>query len=62
MNEAYLKSNDIRKIERNPHVLLNTCKVIGLAVNTEETEYMEVGCKRGMMAHERIRKGRIRMK
>ena len=32
---------DIR-IERNADVLLNACKDIGLAVNTEKTKYMEI--------------------
>jgi hypothetical protein len=31
------------------------CKDVGLAVNTEKTKYMEVGCRRGMMENEHIR-------
>ena len=30
----------VRTIERNADMLLNTCKDIGLAVNTGETNYM----------------------
>ena len=38
-------------------MLLSACKVIGLAVNTGKTKYMEVGSHRGMMTNERIRIG-----
>ena len=38
-----LIGDDIRSIERNTHVILNTCKDIGLAVNTGKTKYMEIG-------------------
>ena len=31
-------ANDIRTIERNPDVLLNACKDIGLAVNIGKTK------------------------
>ena len=37
-------------IERNADMLLNTCKDIGLAVNTGKTKYMEIGRHRGMVA------------
>ena len=40
--------------ERNADVLLNTCKDIGLAVNTGKTKNMEAGCNSGMMANEHI--------
>ena len=35
-------------------MLLNACKIFGLAVNTGETKYMDVGCHRGMMTNEHI--------
>ena len=35
--------DDIRTIERNADVLLNSCKDIRLAVNTGKTKYMEIG-------------------
>ena len=38
-------------------MLLNTCKDIGLAVNTGETKYMEIGRIRDMIANEYIRIG-----
>ena len=38
-------------------VLLNTCKDIGLAVNTGKTKYMEIGSHRGMIANEHIKIG-----
>ena len=31
-------------------VLLNTCKDIGLTVNTRKTKYMEIGRHRGMIS------------
>jgi hypothetical protein len=37
-------------------VLLNACKDIGLAVNTEKTKYMEIGRHRVMIANEHIKK------
>ena len=37
--------------------VLNACKDIGLAVNTGETKYMEIGCLRGMIPNEHIRIG-----
>jgi hypothetical protein len=36
---------------------LNTCKNIGLAVNTRKTKYLEVGRHRGMRVNEQIRIG-----
>jgi hypothetical protein len=48
---------DIRSIERNANVLLNACKDFGLAVNTGETKYMEIGRHRGVNANEHIRIG-----
>ena len=50
-DDVNLKGGDIGTIERNTDVLLNACKNIGLAVYTEKTEYMEVGCHQGMMAN-----------
>ena len=50
-NDANLKCDDIRTIERNTYVLLNACKDICLAVNTGKIKYMEVGRHRGMMAN-----------
>ena len=38
-------------------VLLNTCKDIGLAVNTGKTKYMEIGSHRSMIANEHIEIG-----
>ena len=35
-------------------MLLNACKIFGLAVNTGETKYMDVGCHRGMMTNEHV--------
>jgi hypothetical protein len=39
-------------------MLLNACKVIGLAVNTGKTKYIEVGRHRVMMADEHITVGK----
>ena len=36
-------------------MLLNTCKDIGIAVNTQKTKYMEIGCHRGKVANEHIK-------
>ena len=47
---------DIR-IQRNADLLLNVCKDIGLAVNTNKTKYMEIGGHRGVIANEHIRIG-----
>ena len=50
-------------IERNAGVLLNACKVIGLAVNTGETKYMEIGHHYwGLIGNEHIRIGITPMK
>ena len=51
-DDVNLTGDDIRTIERNADVLLNAYKEIslaglaGLAVNTEKTKYMEIGCHR----------------
>ena len=39
----------ISEQKKKGDVLLNACKDIGLAVNTDKTRYMEVGCHRGMI-------------
>ena len=57
VDEVNLIGGDIRTIERNADVLLNSCKDIGLAVNTRKTKYMEIGRHRGMIANEHIRIG-----
>ena len=45
-----LLGDDIRTIEINADVLLNTCKDIGLAVRSiGKTKYMEIGRHRGMI-------------
>ena len=46
---------DITTIERNADVLLNACKDIGLAVNTEKTKYMEIVRHQGIIENEHIR-------
>jgi hypothetical protein len=56
-NDVSLIGDDIRTIERNAEVLLNSCKDIGLAVNTGKTKYMEVRRHRGIMANEHITVG-----
>ena len=38
-------------------MLLNACKDIGLAVNTGETRYMEIGRHRGMISNTNIKIG-----
>ena len=38
VDDLNLVGNYIRSIERNTNVLLNTCKNIGLAVNTGKTK------------------------
>ena len=48
---------DDTRIEINADVLLNACKDIGLAVNTEKTKYMEIGRHSSMLANELIRIG-----
>ena len=52
-----LIGDDIRTVERNADELLNACKGIGLAVNSEKTKYMERGHHQGMIANEHIRIG-----
>ena len=56
-DDLNLTGDDIRRIERNTDVLLSACKVIGLAVNTGKTKYMEIGRNPGMIANEHIRIG-----
>ena len=56
-DDVNLIDNGIRTIKRNADVLLNACKDIGLAVNTEKTKYMEIGYNRGVMTNEHIRIG-----
>jgi len=46
-----------RTIKRNEYVLLNACKDIGLAVNTDKTKYMEIGRHRGIIANAHIQIG-----
>ena len=53
---------DIRIIEISADVLLNTCKDIGLAVNTGKTKYIEVGCHPSTMTNELCTVIVIRMK
>ena len=48
---------DNRTIEKNPDVLLNACKDIGLAGNTAKTKYIEIGCHLCLIAYEDIRLG-----
>ena len=38
-------------------MLLNACKDIGFAVNTEKTKYMEMGRNRGVIENEHIKIG-----
>ena len=40
-DDVNLIGDYIRTIERNADMLLNACKDIGLAVNTEKAKYME---------------------
>ena len=42
-DDVNLIGNDIK---RNANVLLNACEDIGLAVNTGETKYLEIGFHR----------------
>ena len=56
-HQVNLIGDDIRTIERNADVLLNACKDIGLAVNIGETNYMEIGRHRGMIANAHINIG-----
>ena len=53
--DVNLISDDIRTVGRNADKLLNVCKDIGLAVNTQKTKYMEVGRHRSMMVNGQIR-------
>ena len=43
-DDVNLIGDDIRTIERNAEVLLNAFKDIGLAVNTEKSKFIEIGC------------------
>ena len=54
-DDVNLIGDDIRTIERNADLLLNTCKNICLAVNTGKTMYMEIGCHRGMIVNTHIK-------
>ena len=54
---AYADDVNLIGVERNADLLLNSCKDIGLAVNTGKTKYMETGCIRGMSVNEHIRIG-----
>ena len=38
-------------------MLLNACKEIGLAINAGKTNYMKIGCHRGMIANKHIKIG-----
>ena len=51
-DDVNLIGDDIRTIERNADVLL-----IGLAVNTGKTKYMEIGRHQGMIANAHIKIG-----
>ena len=42
-DDVNLIVDDIRTIERNVEMILNTCKDIGLVVNTGRIAYMGVG-------------------
>ena len=42
-DDVNLIGDDIRTIERNADVLLNTCKDIGSVVNSGKTKYVEIG-------------------
>ena len=42
-------------------MLLNTCKNVGLAVNTRKTKYMEVGGRQGMMANMHIKMKKVQI-
>ena len=50
-DDVNLIGDAIRTVETNTQVLLNACKDIGLAVNTEKTKlaYMEIGRYRGII-------------
>ena len=56
-DDVNLIGDYIRTIKINAVVLLNAFKDIGLAVNTEKTKYMEIGCHRGMIANAYIKIG-----
>ena len=45
-DDVNLIGDDIRTILRNADVLLNACKDIDLAVNTRNTNYMEMSISR----------------
>ena len=57
VDDVNLIGDDIRTIDRNAGVLLNTCKDIGLAVNIGKTKYMEIGRHRGIIANVHIKIG-----
>jgi hypothetical protein len=56
-DDVNLLGADIRTIERNADVLLNTSKDIALAVNKGKTKYMEIGRHQGLMANQLITVG-----
>ena len=56
-DDVHLIIDDIETIERNVDVLLNACKIIGLAINTTKTKYMEIGRHRGVIVNEHIKIG-----
>ena len=56
-DDQNLIGDDVGIIERDADMLLNAFKDIGLAVNTGKTKYMELGCRRDIMANEHIAVG-----
>jgi len=54
-DDVNLIGYDIRTIERNADMLLNTCKDIGLAGNTGKTKCMEKRHHRGTIANAHIK-------
>jgi Reverse transcriptase (RNA-dependent DNA polymerase). len=56
-DDINLIGDDIKTIERNADVLFNACKDIGLAVNTQKSNYLDIGRHRGMIANEHIKIG-----
>ena len=61
-DDVNLIGDDTKTIKRNADVLLNAHKGIDLTVNIGETQYMEVGRHRGMIANEHITVGSNFMK
>ena len=56
-DDVNIIGDDVRTIERNANVLLNTYKDIGLAVITGKTKCIEVGRHCGMLANEHFTVG-----